>query len=144
MKVLFDTNVLIAAMIETHPYHSKAILWLKKAKEKEILGVMSAHTLAELYSILTTLPIYPRISPLFAYRLIEHNLFPHFEIIELTKEDYQALIKMLADNDVKGGATYDALIAQAASKAKVDALLTLNSAHFGRVYPAIKEIVREP
>jgi predicted nucleic acid-binding protein len=144
MKVLFDTNVLIAAMIETHSRHSEAIQWLIKTKEKKVTGVISAHTLAELYSVLTTLPVFPRITPLIAYRLIEHNLFPHFEIIELTREDYQSLIKMLADHDVKGGATYDALIAEAASKVKVDVLLTLNPAHFIKVHPAVIKMVREP
>jgi len=141
MKVLFDTSILVAAMVETHKYHAKAIDWLTRVKEKEISGAVGAHTLAELYAVLTTLPIFPRISPVIALRLIEHNVFPFFEVIELTKEDYQSLIKRLAEQNVRGGALYDALIAEAASKAKADMLITLNPAHFQQVYPSLKDII---
>ena len=54
MKVLFDTNVLIAAMIATHPKHAIALPWLAKVKHNEITGVIGAHSLAELYSVLTS------------------------------------------------------------------------------------------
>jgi predicted nucleic acid-binding protein len=40
MKILFDTNTLIAALVETHPHHSKAWPWLKKAKQKDITALM--------------------------------------------------------------------------------------------------------
>ena len=32
MKVLFDTSVLVAAMVSAHPAHDRAVLWLRKAK----------------------------------------------------------------------------------------------------------------
>lgn len=51
MKALFDSNVIVSALIETHPCHLKAIKWFTKVKEKEIIGVMSAHSLAEVYSL---------------------------------------------------------------------------------------------
>jgi hypothetical protein len=30
MKVFFDTSVLVAAQVESHPVHSRALAWLKK------------------------------------------------------------------------------------------------------------------
>ncbi|MFQ5864421.1 MAG: hypothetical protein ACE5IW_04235 [bacterium] len=41
--------------------------------------------------------------------------------------DYEEILESLADNGIRGGATYDALIAHAAFKAQVDKLLTFNT-----------------
>lgn len=46
--------------------------------------------------------------------------------------------------NLTGGSIYDALIAQAASKAKVDMLLTLNPNHFTRLRDTIAERVHVP
>ena len=144
MKALFDTNTLIAALIETHPHHSRAWPWLQKAKQKDITALMGAHSLAEVYSTLTKLPIYPKISPVLAEKLILENIIPHFQIIELDQNDYRTVLHILATNNIEGGATYDALIAHAAFKAQAEKLLTFNVKHFKKVYPAIAHIVEEP
>ena len=34
MKILFDTSVLVAALVESHPMHTRAFPWLKKARVK--------------------------------------------------------------------------------------------------------------
>ncbi len=57
MKILFDTSVLVAAMIEPHPFHNSAFPWLKRVKSNEIEMLVASHTLAELYAVLTTLPV---------------------------------------------------------------------------------------
>jgi predicted nucleic acid-binding protein len=92
MKALFDTNTLIAALVETHPHHSRALPWLQKAKQKDITALMGAHSLAEVYSTLTKLPIYPKISPVLAEKLILEDLIPHFQIIELDQNDYRTVL----------------------------------------------------
>lgn len=43
-----------------------------------------------------------------------------------------------------GGGIFDALIAQAALKAEVDALFTLNPKHFTRLGPVIAQITQVP
>jgi predicted nucleic acid-binding protein len=63
MKVFLDTSILVAAFVEGHPYHTQALPWVQRAKRREIQGVIAAHTLAELYAVLTALPVRPRISP---------------------------------------------------------------------------------
>lgn len=35
MKILFDTSVIIAAIVEPHPLHPIAFPWLKRAKSRE-------------------------------------------------------------------------------------------------------------
>lgn len=39
MKVLFDTSVLVAAMIESHPAHERALPWPQKSKHKDFRRV---------------------------------------------------------------------------------------------------------
>ena len=58
MKTLFDTSVLVAAVVEPHPMHVRALPWLQRAKAGEIDFFVASHTLAELYAVLTTLPLY--------------------------------------------------------------------------------------
>ncbi len=144
MKVLFDTSVLIAAMVEVHPSHDSAFVWLRKAKAKEIEGFICSHTLAESYAVLTKLPISPKISPNMAQRLIRENLLSCTRVIALTSKDYSSVIDSLTGLGVSGGVIYDALIVQAAKKAQADLLLTLNIKDFKRVCPEHSMSIKSP
>lgn len=135
MKTLFDTSVLIAAIVEAHPSHERPLPWLQRAKRKEFDGCVASHTLAELYAVLTRLPLRPSISPALAWRLIRENVLASFEVIPLLGDDCRAALEHLASLDISGGATYDALIAQAAAKSEADQIITLNGEHFRRVRP---------
>jgi len=137
MKVLLDTSVLVASALSSHPNHKECFGWVKSIVDKEIEGVVAAHTLAEMYSVLTTLPVYPPISPSDAKAIISNNVLNHFEVISLNKEDYEEVISHLAANGIIGGTTYDAIIVKAALKANVDWIVTLNEKDFRRVYPEL-------
>jgi predicted nucleic acid-binding protein len=144
MKVLLDTSVLIAAFVEGHPDHERALSWVQRIKSREIAGAVAAHSLAELYAVLTVLPIRPRIPPEGAWQIIRENLLKGFEIITLSTADYRTVIQALAASHISGGAIYDALIARAAEKARVDHLVTLNPDDFRRVWPPLTERVLTP
>jgi predicted nucleic acid-binding protein len=144
VKVLFDTSVIVAAIIEAHPRHEESLPWLQKVKNNEIEGVISSHASIELYSVLTSLPVSPRISPALARQLIRENIFKSFGLITCTKNDHISLLQRLVENQIIGGASYDGLIAYAAEKAKVDKLLTLNSEDFLIVNPSAASIISEP
>ncbi len=133
--VLFDTSVLVAAMVEAHPMHHRAYVWLKKAIAKEFDFVVCSHTLAELYAVLTRLPVSPRIPPGTAWRLIKENVETTGRIISLSVADYRSTIKDLSDRGLSGDVIYDALISRAAQKSKADRLLTFNPEDFKRVWP---------
>lgn len=135
MKILFDTSVLVAAMVEAHPMHRNALHWLRSAKVGEFEFFVASHTLAELYSVLTTLPVKPKISPGTAWRLIHENVEKTAKIISLSASEYKSVIKYISDFGLAGGVVYDALIAKAANTCKVDRLLTLNIDDFKRVWP---------
>ncbi|MBM3181229.1 MAG: type II toxin-antitoxin system VapC family toxin [Chloroflexi bacterium] len=144
MKILLDTSILVAAMVEAHPFHEQGLIWLKRVTNGADEGVIAAHSLAELYSILTTLPVQPRISPDEARRLIQHNVIQKFDVITLTSQDYTEVIELLAEIGIIGGATYDALILRAAAIAKVDLVVTLNERDFRRVYPDLADKIVAP
>ncbi len=144
MKVLLDTSVLVAGLVNSHPGHQRALPWLEQVRQQAIAAVVSAHSLAELYAVLTTLPVRPKISPAVAYQLIEDNVIGQIEAIPLTSGDYYDLIRHLSQVGIVGGAVYDAVIACAAVKAQVDHIVTFNHRDFRRIYPALAASVIVP
>ncbi len=144
MKILFDTSVLVAALVESHPAHKRAFPWLKQARAKEFDMIVAAHTIAELYAVLSTLPIKPRISPLIARKLISENIETAAKIISLTPREYISVIKQISELGLSGGTTYDTLIAKVAQKANVERLLTLDADHFTRVWPDGDQLIVVP
>jgi predicted nucleic acid-binding protein len=144
LKVFFDTSVLIAAFISAHPKHENSLPWLQKVKKKEIEGMISAYSLLESYSILTTLPLSPKIYPFLAIELIKKNVIESFEIIEYSSDDYIRLLDELAVENIIGGASYDGLILYAARKIKIDKILTLNVNDFIKLTPQLVRLISEP
>jgi predicted nucleic acid-binding protein len=144
MKTLFDTSVIIAALVEAHPMHQRAFPWLKQAKANDFELIVAGHTVAELYAVLSTLPTKPRITPTVAWRLIHENIEVVAKIISLTAAEYSSVIKKISEMGLAGGITYDALITKVAEKSKVEQLLTLNPDHFKRVWPEGEKIIVSP
>lgn len=130
--ICFDTSVLVAALIQKHSFHEVCASWLQDVHQEQIKGVISSHTLAELYSTLTTLPIRPRISPQTTKQLLEHNIYPVFDFISLDGRHYKELIVDTANQFQTGGLIYDGIIGLSAKQADADILLTLNRQDFRR------------
>jgi predicted nucleic acid-binding protein len=107
----------------------------KKAKAEEFDLIVSSHTIAELYAVLSTLPVSPRITPGLAWRLIHESVEPVASVISLSSADYFATIKRMSDLGISGGAVYDALIVKTARKSEVDRVLTFNVNDFKRIWP---------
>ncbi len=144
MNVLFDTSVLVAAMVEAHPMHERALPWLQRVKEKTITGIVAAHSIAELYAVLTNLPVHPRISPQIASRLIKQNVLDLCRVVPLTEADYGAVVQDLSDREITGSVIYDALILYTAVKTEVDSIVTLNVKDFCRAYPVFADKISSP
>lgn len=144
MAVLFDTSVLVAAMVEGHAAHGRCRPWLTRAKDNEVEGHVNGHSLIELYAVLTTLPVRPGIGPGTARRMIRENVEKRCRVSVLTPRDYAIVADRMAMLDLKGGVIYDALTARAAEKLGVDTLLTLNPGDFRRAWPEGVHVIREP
>ena len=143
MRVLFDTSTLIAALIDSHPAHSPAASRWQRAKARIDVGLIAMHSIAELYAILTTLP-QARLPTAMVRQIILRDVLDTLEIVALTPDDYRAVINQLAESDIIGGTTYDALILHAAERANVDQILTLNMRHFRRVRPDLADKIVSP
>ena len=143
MKLLFDTSSLVAAFVQSHPAHAAAWRWPQETLEGAHHGVVAAHTLAELYAVLTRLPLRPSIPPSTARTLIEENL-GGFQAVALSYSDYHTVLRRLEKLNLTGGAVYDALIAQAALRARVHHLITLNPVHFNRLGSDVEALVLVP
>jgi predicted nucleic acid-binding protein len=144
MRVLLDTSVLVAAMVEDHPDHRQALPWLQQVNRGVHIGHVAAHSLAELYAILTRLPVQPRISPELAHHLIEQNVLSNCTIISLSDQDYIDILTHMSASAVSGGVIYDALILYAAIKVEIDQILTLNVKDFQRIFLSLADKVTSP
>jgi predicted nucleic acid-binding protein len=144
VKILFDTSVLVAASVAAHPDHRRALPWLERARARQFEFLVAAHSLAETYAVLTSLPIKPRISPAIARRLVLENAERPATVVALSARDYGAVLDAMADRGMAGAIVYDALLVRAAEKAGVDRLLTLNIDDFRRAWPDAGDRLERP
>ncbi len=144
MKVFFDTSVLVAAYVPAHPRHERAFARVRRALFGEDRLLTSSHNLAEVYSVLTTLPLSPRIPPSAAARIIRENLELHAEIMPVTVADYRDVVRHLGDAGLAGGIVYDALSFRVAMLAGAEVLLTFNPRDFRRLWPDSGIRIEEP
>ena len=144
MKVFFDTSVLVAAFVPAHPRHERAFDRVRRALSGEYRLLTSVHNLAEIYSVLTTLPLSPRIAPAAAARIIRENLEERADVQPLAAADYLEVVRHLGDAGLAGGIVYDAVVCRAAIRAGADVLLTFNPKDFRRVWPDSGIRIEEP
>ena len=137
MKILFDSSTLIAASVQNHPKHESAFSWLKKAKNSEVEGYVSAHTLLEVYSVLTRTPFQPKIIPAHARRLIDTNVTSLMNVISLEMKGYNEILDLLANHQLKGGIVYDALILKCSMDKEIPYIVTANRKDFERLVRAL-------
>lgn len=145
MKVFVDTSILVAALLDDHGCHARAIAVLQRILNGQEEGVMAGHSLAELYSVLTRLPLPFRHSPEQALLSIETNILSCFEISSLTGKEYAALLREAVLAGISGGTVYDAILLKVAAKAEVKRIYTFNVGHFQQVAPAdLVHLIIEP
>ncbi len=132
MRIFFDTSVLVAAFIESHPMHKVSLKRLNNVRTGADAFIVGGHTLAELYAVLTRLPVRPAIGSALARRLIEENT-QDAEVSVLSAKDYLRVLARMDEKGLRGGVVYDALLFHAACKGKADLLITLNEKDFRRI-----------
>lgn len=132
MKYYLDTNIWVAAFIPKHPQNKSSKQLIQDCLEQKIEIVTSGHCLAEVYSVLTKLPVALRLPPKMAVNLIESGIIDKCQIIDLTYMEYTEIIKDAANKNLVSGAIFDGLHVKAALKAKVDRIYTFNLKDFRR------------
>lgn len=141
MRVFLDTSVLVAAFYGRHEHHGPSLALL--AEQRRSTGYTAAHCLAEVYSVLTGMPGKDRLSPHEAL-LFLGDVRQRLTTISLEGSEYFTALEGAAATGVAGGSIYDAVIAQCALKADVQALYTWNVRHFRRFGEQISSRVRAP
>ena len=134
MRVLADSSVLVAALIEAHPHYERAAPTLDRAAAGEITLLVAAHALAETYATLTA--IRPQLAPAGVIELLHEGALRFAETVALNADDYRAVLNRVASLGLVSGAVYDALHVRAAEKAGAAELVTFNGRDFRRMPPA--------
>jgi predicted nucleic acid-binding protein len=142
MKVLLDSDVLVAALHRSHPAHSRAIPWLARTAAGETQAIVAAQSVAQVYRVLTTVSFGQRLAPSEASDVIERSVMPWCSVRTLNGRRQFACIRAASRRGVAGGAVYDALIAEVERAARVEAIITFNLRDFRRVAPDLT--VTEP
>jgi toxin FitB len=105
----FDTSAAVPLVIRSHVAHASV---RRHAAGRS--AILTVHSLAETYSVLTRLPGDARVAPLDAVRLLEANFGP---AVTVPPAELVSLPAVLAPLGVAGGAVYDALVGLAARAA---------------------------
>lgn len=135
MIVFFDTSVLVASSSSSHPHFAQAAAAVGRVVSGKDKGIVSQHSIAELYSALTLMPVIPRIHPLEAARLIRDNILKQFETVALDKDDYLEALKIVSESGWPRGKIYDALLLCCAGKTRAQRIYTFNLKDFRLLAP---------
>ena len=74
MRTLFDTSVLVPALVDQLGNHRAAFQALHRCTDGDDRGYCSTHALAECYATLTALPLPRRVLPEEARALVEESI----------------------------------------------------------------------
>ena len=144
MRVFCDTNVLVAAALEGHVHHNSAKTVLERISHRDDIGYISAHSLAETFSVLSRMPTTPKLTPQNALAIIEKNVRRHFPLVTLAAGDYSDAIGALAAKGLGDGRVYDLLHIIAARKQELDRIYTFNDREWKSLAPDLEQIIASP
>jgi predicted nucleic acid-binding protein len=135
LDIFFDTSVLAAACVHAHPQFTQADAAVSRVLAGRDTGFLSMHSIAEMFSALTRMPVQPRIRPGEASQLIATTVLA-FKPISLTEEDYLGAMEMMVNGGWSGAKIYDALLLRGAEKSGAERIYTFNLNDFRLMAPA--------
>jgi predicted nucleic acid-binding protein len=139
LRQFFDSSILIAAFWGGHVHHEPSIKLLASASRKD--SACGIHTLAEVFAVMTALPLKPLIPPEQGL-LFVGEIRQRLALVSLDPEEYFATIRNAAEQGITGGRVYDALLLRCAAKSK--AKTTWNLKHFQLFAPHLSDRIRTP
>ncbi len=136
---LFDTNVLLAAVLPYREHHEIAQEVINQSKQAGRAAIC-VHSLAEAYS---TLSGKLGIPPKEAFEILEFAV-RGLEVLAFAPTDHMNAIKRMVAVGIGGAGIYDALIAELALRHQCHKVYTFNTKHFMRLGADIAAVVHEP
>jgi predicted nucleic acid-binding protein len=141
LKVFFDTSILVAAFVGDHPQHRPSLEVFAAARPSE--AACGAHSLAEVYAVVTRMSLRPMISGDQALLFIE-EITSRLTVITLNGNGYRAALSDAADRGISGVKVYDALLLRCADLSGAETIYTWNVRHFRVIAPHLAEKIRTP
>ncbi len=140
MTVLFDSSVLIAALLPSEDYHAASAAVLNGAETM----VVHVHALNETFATLTGGSLGFRVDADLAARLLRERIVARAAMIVLDSEEVTDALDMARAHGVRGGAVYDYMHLVAARKGQADVLFTLNLSDFQHLHREGDPEIRRP
>lgn len=140
--IALDSSVMVAALLRSDERHEKALRAVQRALQSPAGVVIPVHAICETFSVITRVPVPLRTDPPEALVALR-DTFGAVRLVPLSARSLWPLLEHLADADLGGGLTYDAIILRAAEDAGATALLTLNPRDYERLSPRIAILTPE-
>ncbi len=141
MKEFFDTSVLVAAFWGGHVHHAPSLKRFAAAEKRH--SACGIHSLAEVYAVMTVLPVKPMIPPEQALLFVE-EVRNRLTLVSLSAVEYFAAIQNAASRGFTGGRIYDSLLLACAAKCKAQAVYTWNLKHYQSIAPDLAPRIQAP
>ena len=129
----FDTSVLVAVILTSHPQHKQCLAVFEGTRER----ITCAHAFAEAFSTLTA---FYKVPNDVAAELVL-GLEGSVRVTALTLGDYKTALIESRQRGVMGGGIYDSLHATHARRLSATKVVTRNPGHFQHVAPDMEIIV---
>jgi predicted nucleic acid-binding protein len=115
-----------------HPRHAACLDLLAEASKRT--HFCAAHSVAELYAVMTRLPVRPRITPEQGLLFVE-NVRDYFSLVTLSAAEQFEAAAEAARRGLGGAKVYDLLTLKCAAKSGAERAYALDLAGFARLAP---------
>lgn len=122
-------------------HHERSLRVFAASTTKD--AACSLDTLAELFAVLTALPVKPLISPEHAMLFMD-EIRARLTPISLDFEDYDQTLRAAANQGLAGGRIHDALLLRCAKKCNAQTIYTWNLRDFETIAPDLAGRLRTP
>lgn len=141
IAAFLDTSVLVAASDAADPRHTASRSLLAAATPEA--AACGAHTLAEVYAILSRLPGGKKVRPGLAGLIVE-QIANRLTVVPLSAEEYAATLRQTSRVGLAGGIVFEALLLACARKVEAERIYTWNVRHFHMVAPDLADRIVTP
>lgn len=132
---------MVAAFWGDHPNHEASLKIFAEANPH--IGSCGIHSLAEVYAVMTALPVRPILAPAQVFLFVE-QITERLAVVALDPDEYLEVARGLSEKGLASGSIYDALLLACARKSGAKEIYTWNGKHFRQIAPDLTNRIRTP